>query len=324
MTSSERSSPAAAPPLAAPPTAELSVVILNWNTADLLLACLRALARHSFAGSHEILVVDNGSSDGSADRVAAEFPGVRLVRNAANLGYSAGNNVGLRLARGRHILLLNSDTEVGPGALDRLVAFLDRHPRAGAVSCRLTHPDGSLQPSCMRFPTLATALVFDTFLGRLPAGRRHLDRYFMRDFDHAAEREVDQVPGTCTCVPRAVLREVGLLDERLWLFFNDVDLCRRIRATGRTVHFLPDVSILHHHGASTARFVYFAVEWHLNRVAYYRKHFGRASVLITKPVALYVALRQMWKFTVLRQVPPGSWCENMRFVWRGLWRVLRS
>jgi len=306
------------------PAVELSIVILSWNTSDLLAACLRAIERHPFRGHREVIVVDNASSDRSADRVAAEFPSVRLIRSDANLGYSGGNNLGLRAARGRFRLLLNSDTEVGPGALDRLVGFLEATPGAGAVSCRLVNPDGSLQPSCMRFPTLWTALVFDTFLARTPFGRRHLDRYFMRDFDHASEREVDQVPGTCTLVPGEVLDRIGLLDERLWLFFNDVDLCKRIRAAGRSIHFLPDVEVMHHYGASTAKFVLFAVEWHLNRVAYYRKHFGRWSMLVTKPVAIYVALRQMWKFTVLRQAPKGTYRENMRFVWRGLWRVLRS
>jgi len=305
-----------------PASPDLSILVLSWNTSDLLAACLRALERHPCSRDHEILVVDNASEDGSADRVAAEFPGVRLVRNAENLGYAAGNNVGLTQARGRYVLLLNSDTEVGPGALDALVQFLEAHPSAGAVTARLVNPDGSLQKSCMRFPTLLTALVFDTFLARLPFGRRHLDRYFMRDFDHAASRQVDQIPGTCTLMPRQVIQKVGPMDERLWLFFNDVDLCKRIWNAGYTVHFLADAEVLHHFGASTSKFISFAVEWHLNRVAYYRKHFGWWSVLITKPVALYVALRQMWKFTVLRQVPPGTYGHNMRFVVRGLLKVL--
>lgn len=306
----------------APASPVLSILVLSWNTCELLVACLRALERHPCTRDHEILVVDNASEDGSADRVAAEFPAVHLVRNAENLGYAAGNNVGLTAARGRYLLLLNSDTEVGPGALDRLVEFLEAHPGAGAVTARLVNPDGSLQPSCMRFPTLLTALVFDTFLARLPSGRRHLDRYFMRDFDHASPREVDQIPGTCTLMPREVIQKVGPMDERLWLFFNDVDLCKRIWSAGHTVHFLPEAEVLHHFGASTRKFISFAVEWHLNRVAYYRKHFGGWSVVLTKPVALYVALRQMWKFTVLRQAPPGTYWHNMRFVVRGLLKVL--
>ena len=322
--SDHRAAPSGTSDTSDPSAPDLSVVILNWNTADLVVACLRALQQNPYHGDHEILVVDNASEDDSAARVAAGFPAVRLIRNAENLGYSAGNNVGLRAARGRFLLLLNSDTEVGPGALDRLVGFLQATPGVGAVTCRLVNPDGSLQASCMRFPTLTTALVFDTFLARLPFGRRHLDHYFMRDFDHAEAREVDQIPGTCTCLPREVLDRVGLLDETLWLFFNDVDLCKRIRDAGHAIHFLPDVEVLHHYGASTSRFVHFAVQWHLNRVAYYRKHFGAWSVLVTKPVALYVAVRQMIKFTFLGQAPAGTYRENMRFVWHGLRKVLGS
>lgn len=319
-----REMPSAVPSLDAPPTTGLSVIVLSWNTAELTLACLAALARNPFAGQHETIVVDNASEDGSAERIAAAYPEVRLIRNPENLGYAIGNNIGLREARGRHLLLLNSDTEVGPGALDRLVAFLEENPGAGAVTCRLENPNGTLQTSCMRFPTLKTALTFDTPLALVPFGRHHLDHYFMRDFDHLHAREVDQIPGTCLCLPRRVAQRVGLMDEILWLFFNDVDFCRRIWSAGYTIHFLPEVAILHHFGASTAKRVDFAVVWHLNRVAYYRRHFGRWSVLLTKPVAVYVALRQMWRFTFLGQAPKGTFRENMRFVLRGIARVLWS
>lgn len=306
-----------------PATVDLSIVILSWNTADLLEACLRALEQNPHAGTTEVIVVDNASEDDSVARVKSLFPSVVLIENAENLGYSGGNNVGTRVAKGRHILLLNSDTEVGPGALDRLVAFLDEHPGAGAVTCRLNNPDGSLQTSCMRFPTIKTAMIFDTFLQHVGFGKRHLDHYFMRDFDHLSEREVDQIPGTCTLMPRDVVRSVGLLDEELWLFFNDVDLCRRIRNAGKSIHFLPDVAILHHYGASTKKFIRFAVVWHENRIVYYRKHFGRWTVLVTKPVAMYVALRQMWLFTFCGHAPRGTYGQNMRFVARGMWQVLK-
>lgn len=307
---------------AEPASIDLSVVILSWNTADLLDACLGALRDHPYAGTSEVIVVDNASSDDSVARVKGSFPDVRLIENTTNRGYSGGNNDGLRVARGRWLLLLNSDTEVGPGALDRLVACVRETTGAGAVTCMLTNPDGTLQPSCMRFPTIRTALVFDTFLRHFGFGKRHLDRYFMRDFDHRSAREVDQIPGTCTLMPREVLEQIGFLDERLWLFFNDVDLCRRIRDAGHSIHYVPDVSILHHYGASTSKFVAFAVEWHKNRIAYYRKHFGRWSVLVTKPVALYVAFRQMWLFTFCGKAPKGSYRQNMAFVARGVRDVL--
>src|SRR5262249_161093 len=132
-------------------------------------ACLRALERDRTSLAREIIVVDNGSADGSADAIAA-IPGVALVRNAENRGYSAGNNQGARRATGRGVCLLNSDTEVRPGALDQLVEFLATHPRHGAVAPKLVDPDGSVQRACMRFPGLATALCFDSAIGRFPPG----------------------------------------------------------------------------------------------------------------------------------------------------------
>jgi len=307
-----------------PASTDLSIIILSWNTADLLVACLASLRENPYHGDHEIIVVDNGSSDGSADIASEAFPGIRLLRNSENLGYSAGNNIGLRAARGRFLLLLNSDIEVRPGALDRLVEFLESHPEAGAVGARHLNPDGSLQPSCVRFPTLTTALVFDTFLALLPPGKRHLDQYFMRSFDHETLREVDQIPGSCLLMPREVVQRIGLLNEEFWLYFNDVDLCKRILDAGYTVTFLPDAEVMHHNHASTSRFDFFVVQWHLNRVAYYRKYFGARGVLVTKLVGLYVALRQLWKFTVLRHAPRGTYLANVRFIFRGLAQVMKS
>jgi len=312
------------PALAGAPETDLSVIVLSWNTADLSLACLASLAQHPYRGPHEVLFVDNASEDGSADRVAAAFPEVRVLRNARNLGWSEGNNVGLRAARGRWLLLLNSDTEVRPRTLDRLVEFLRARPGAGCVGARHVYPDGRLQATCVRFPTLATAVTFDTLLARLPWGRRHLDRYFMRDFDHRSTREVDQVPGSCLLLPREVVRRIGLLDEKLWLYFNDVDLCLRVRAAGLGVWFLPEAEVLHHHHASTRKFSWFAVHWHLDQVAYYRKHFGWRGVLAARLTGLYVAAREVWRLVVLRRAARGSMGRDVRFVVRALARVLTS
>jgi N-acetylglucosaminyl-diphospho-decaprenol L-rhamnosyltransferase len=312
------------PLLADAPSLDLTVIVVSWNTADLLLACLASLAENPFHGDHEIIVVDNASPDGSADRVARSYPRVRLIRNASNEGYSAGNNLAIRRACGRYVLLLNSDTEVRSGTLDRLVRFLESAPRAGAVGPRHVNPDGSLQPSCMRFPTLGTALIFDTLVARLPPGKRHLDRYFMRDFDHRSSRPVDQIPGSCLLMPREVVQTVGLLDERLWLYFNDVDYCQRILAADYSIHFLSDAEVMHHQHASTRKFTYFVVEWHANRVIYYRKYFGRGGALVAKLAGLYVALRHLARLTWLREAPPGSYWNNVRFVVRGLVRVFRT
>lgn len=257
-------------------TPALSVVVLSWNTRELTLACLRALAADAAAGpAREVVVVDNGSHDGSADAIATAFPEVRLLRNAQNLGYAVGNNQGARAARGEWLCLLNSDTEVRPGALATLVGFLRAHPEYGAAAPRLSNPDGSVQRACMRFPGLATALCFDTLFGKFWPGSRVEARYFMRDFDHLHSRDVDQPPGACVVVRREEYLALGGLDPELFLFFNDVDFCRRLWRAGRRIRYVAEADVLHHGGASTRGHPQFVVVWHRNRLAYYRKHYGR-------------------------------------------------
>jgi len=191
-----------APDGTAPP--RLSIVVLSWNTRELLAACLASLRAVSGELPFETIVVDNASADGSADMVAARFPEVRLVRNAVNEGYAIGNNTGAGFARGDLLLLLNSDTEVRPGALSTLVAFLDAHPGHGACAPRLDNPDGTPQKSCKTFPTLAICVFFDTCFDRWFPDNRVIPRYFMEDFDHLATRDVDQPPGAAFLVRRAL------------------------------------------------------------------------------------------------------------------------
>ena len=253
---------------------KLSVVVLSWNTVDLTLACLRSLMAESPRHSREILVIDNGSTDGSADAIAAEFPRLLLVRNDENLGYAAGNNQGAQRARGTYFCTLNSDTEVQPGALDGLIDFLEANPKYGAVSPRLCSFDGSVQTACMRFPGLWTALCYDTVFGKFWPGSWVEARYFMRDFDHLTSRDVDQPPGACFLMRREEYLTMDGLDEELFLFFNDVDLCRRLKKRGRKIRYLAEETVLHHEGASTKGFKEFIVVWHRNRLAYYRKHYG--------------------------------------------------
>jgi GT2 family glycosyltransferase len=152
----------------------VSIVVLSWNTRELLAACLASLRDLPDRTTHELIVVDNASADGSADMVAQRFPDAVLVRNPGNQGYTAGNNTGAARATGELLFLLNSDTEIRPGALDTLTAFLDAHPGHGACAPRLDRPDGTPQPSCKTFPTLRTAVFFDTIFDRWFPGNRVL------------------------------------------------------------------------------------------------------------------------------------------------------
>lgn len=255
-------------------TPVLSVVVLSWNTQALTLACLGALFAESPRHPREVIVVDNGSHDGSAEAIAAAFPQVRLVRNKDNRLYAAGNNQGVALATGEFVCTLNSDTEVRCGALDRLVDFLREHQAHGAVAPRLSDPDGSVQRACQRFPTLLSALCFDSWWGTFWPGSWVQRRYLMQDFDHLSSRDVDQPPGAVFLMRRAEWNGLGGFDEQLALFYNDVDLCKRLWANGRRIHYLAEAEVMHHRGASTKNFAKMLVIWHKNRLAYYGKHYG--------------------------------------------------
>lgn len=276
-------------------TPVLSVVVLSWNTKDLTLACLRALFAETPRHAREVIAVDNGSEDGSASAIAAAFPQVRLERNATNRLYAAGNNQGALLATGVYLCTLNSDTEVQPGALDLLVDFLEQHRDHGAVAPRLVDPDGSVQHACMRFPTLSTALCFDSWWGTFWPGSRVQARYMMRDFDHLHSRDVDQPPGACFLMRTSEWRELGGLDEQLGLFFNDVDLCKRLWARGRAIRYLAEARVLHHRGASTKNFAKMVVIWHKNRHAFYRKHFGALGAFWIRVCVRLRIWEEWWK-----------------------------
>lgn len=299
----------------------LSIVVLSWNTSDLLAACLASLRAVRSEVDFEVIVVDNDSSDDSADRVAREFPEMTLVRNARNDGYAIGNNIGAGHARGEYVLLLNSDTEVGPGALSTLVGFLVTHPEHGACAPRLDYPDGTPQLSCKTFPTLMTAVFFDTAFDRWFPDNRTLARYFMRDFDHTTSRDVDQPPGAAFLVRRPLWEALGGFDPELWLFFNDVDLCRRIhercdRRLGWRVAYVAEARILHHEGASTSQFPEFGGIWHRNRMAYYRKAFGARGALLAR---LMTTWRGVEEVRTLRR--NGAPAEARRQIWRAVREV---
>lgn len=259
----------------------ISVVIPSWNTQDLLRTCLQTLDAADKPAT-EVIVVDNGSVDGSADMVAAEFPDVVLERNAQNEGFAKGCNQGMRLARGEYVFLLNTDTEVRPDALRRLFEFLEDNPQHGAVAPRLVHPDGRTQPTVMAFPKKRTALFFATPLERWMPNSAELRRYFLRDWDQESSRDVDQPPAAALLVRKSVLDEIGLFDEELWLFFNDVDLSKRMWNAGHRTHYLAEALVVHHVGQSTKKFAGYLPQYQRNRLHYYRKHHGRLAVCWVK------------------------------------------
>lgn len=227
----------------------LSVLIVSYNTREMTLECLRVLTRELPPGiSTEILVVDNASSDGSADAIRTAFPEVRLSVSARNHGFGAANNLALARARGRYLLLLNTDAFPRPGALAAMVRCLERHADVGVVGPRLFYGDGTRQQSCFRFTTPLYAWMEN--LGITKLCRRHpaLDDY--RGWDHASERAVDFVIGACLLLRREVYEQVGGFDERFFMYQEEADWQKRIRQEGWRVVFTPEGEVVHLAGAS--------------------------------------------------------------------------
>jgi len=253
---------------------DLTIVVVSWNVRDLLRGCLASIDRGRGDLALQVIVVDSASTDSSAEMVAAEFPWVELIASAENVGFPAGNNLGLVRARGRHVFLLNPDTEVIGDALSTLVAYLDAHPDVGVVGPQLLNADGTVQSSRRRFPTLATAFFESTWLERL-APRRLLDRYYVLDRPDGETSDVDWVVGAALMVRQSVVQQVGPLDAAYFMYSEELDWCRRIRDAGWRVVYLPAAQVVHHYGKSSEQAV---TARHINfqraKLRYFRKYHG--------------------------------------------------
>jgi len=229
----------------------LSTIIVSYNTRDLLRDCLASLEEGCRSLTTEIFVVDNRSSDGSADMVAERFGDVILIRNDANLGFAAANNRALDRARGEFLLLLNPDTVVRPGALTELVRFLRQEPKAGYCGPRLVNLDGSHQPSAMRFPTLLSPVVNLPMLGwtgRFPASRHTPNLHLTRGSEEPFRS--DWLVGACLLVRSEAARQVGPLDPGFFMYWEEIDWCRRMADRGWTGWYVPSSEVLHLQGSS--------------------------------------------------------------------------
>lgn len=200
----------------------------------------------------QIIVVDNNSTDGSAQMVRENFPDVRLIALEDNIGYAAGNNRALQFAQGKYILILNPDTEVETAAIDAMVSHLQTHPEAGLVGCRLLNSDGSLQHSILSYPRLGNIFaglfkLDHTLLRWIPAFQSYRD-----DLDYDQIQSVETLLGACLMIPRETFRAVGPMDERFFLYAEETDLCYRIRNMGKEIHYVPSGTIIHHREKSTA------------------------------------------------------------------------
>ena len=257
---------------------KLSIIITSWNTEKLLHACLRSIKSFPPSVSCETIVVDNASNDASVAMVEQEFSEVRLFKNKTNTGYAGGNNLGFKNSTGEYILLLGSDTEVFSGTIQTMIDFLDEQKDVGLVSCRLELPNGELQHSCKKFPTVANAIAMYCSLHSLNK------EYLMSAFDHSSIRVIDQPDATCVMMRRSVIGE-QIFNEQFSILYNDVDLCQRVKRKGWKIVFIPSAKVIHHGSQSTkqappnVRLVMYQ-----NILLYYQTYFGFYARVVLSPI----------------------------------------
>ncbi len=232
---------------------DLSIVIVNWNVKDLLAKCLKSIYFASENLDIEIFVVDNNSSDGSVEMLMEKFPKVNLIVNKENRGFAAANNQAIEKATGKYILLLNPDAEILDNSLEKSIQFMDEHPECGVMGSRVFNSDKTLQPSVRRFPTLWPILLIFLKLPKIFPKLKSIQKYLAVDFDYNKNREVDQVMGAFMMVRKEIFEKIGLLDKDFFIWFEEVDFCKRVWNNNYKVIFYPGAEIIHHGGKSFAQ-----------------------------------------------------------------------
>ncbi|MHC4436555.1 MAG: glycosyltransferase family 2 protein [Planctomycetota bacterium] len=272
---------------------DVSVVIVNWNTKELLQDCLSSVYEHAGDIDYEIIVIDNASTDGSAEMVKNDFQQVILIENSENRGFAAANNQGMAIAKGRYVLLLNSDTVVLDNAIAKTVSFADENPQAAVTGCRVLNPDRTLQRTCFMFPSVLNMLLSSTYLYKLFPKNRFFGREQMTWWDRNDVRLVDVVTGCFMLVRREAIEQVGVMDEQFFMYCEETDWCYRFRDKGWKVMFAPAGQIIHFGGQSTAQKpVAMIVQLRLSILKFMKKHYSRPAYLIARfLVALFFAVR---------------------------------
>jgi N-acetylglucosaminyl-diphospho-decaprenol L-rhamnosyltransferase len=273
---------------------DLTIIIVSWNVEHFLAACLDSIRTNAGSLTLEVIVVDSYSSDGTVEMVRALYPWVKLLPQAANVGFTHGNNIGLAAANSRYMMLLNPDTEVIADALPKMVAYLDDHPDVAIAGPHTLNVDGTTQSTRRRFPTLATAIFESTWLQRF-APKRVLEHYYALDIADDATADVDWVQGSALMIRRKVYGQIGGLDEQYIMFSEETDWCKRARDAGGRVVYLGDAKIVHHGGKSTEqvsalKHIYFQT----SKLRYFRKYHGKTAEIALRVFLVMSYTQQLY------------------------------
>lgn len=228
----------------------VSAVMLNYNSKYFPKMCVEAFYRAKMNFDFEFIAVDNASSDpislGYLENAEKEGM-IKLIKSEKNLGFGGGNNLGAKNAHGKYILILNPDIFVNEDSVQKMVDYMEKHHDVGILGPKLVYPDGTVQDSCRRNMKFSDLIVKRTFLRRLPGFKKRVDKYTMEDFNHRDVKEVDLLVGACFLMPRKIYEQIGGFDERYFLFMEDFDLCREVKALGKKVVYFPEVEVTHNH-----------------------------------------------------------------------------
>jgi len=283
---------------------EISVIIVSFNTCDLLRDCLNTLIKESGNINYETIVIDNASKDNSAAMVANEFPQIKLILSKENLGFAAANNIGFAKAKGDYIVLLNSDAFLQPHALERSLAYMQANPKIGIGGARLINQDGSWQPSARMFPNLLNHfLVISGLANKYPNSKffGRMDRTWADDEQSAS---IDWVPGAFSIMPRKALEKIGYFDEQFFLYCEEVDLCKRFKTAGYEIYYWPDVVVVHLGGESSKSLTDLEMStngkqinlWQMrSTLLFYHKHHGAVITWLWMQLENIWHLLRTWK-----------------------------
>lgn len=262
---------------------DLSIIVLNYKTRDLTLACLESVFSSATSYTYEVILIDNASNDGIIPMVNEQFPQIICIANTDNVGFSKANNQGIRVSKGRYVLLLNSDTIVQPDTLDVMHRFMDENPLVGASGCKIVLPDGSLDKACKRgFPTPSASFYYAFGFSKLFPNSPRFNQYQLGYLSPDEAYPIDSLVGAFMLIRREAIEQVGMLDEEFFMYGEDIDWCYRIKEAGWINYYYPRTQIVHHKGASSRRKPFKIIyEFHRAMILFHNKHYRKKYSWIT-------------------------------------------
>jgi len=260
---------------------DVSIIIVAWNVRQLLYDCLKSVYEETKDIRFEVIYVDNASEDGSVEMVREEFHKVRIIENEKNEGFIRANNQAIKIAEGRYVLLLNSDTIVLDNAIAKTVEFSDKHPKAAVVGCKILSPDRTLRRDCFLYPSALNMLLSATYLNNIFPKSRFFGREYMTWWDFDEVREVETICGCCSLVRREAIDQVGVMDPMYFVYGDDPDWCYRFKKAGWKIMFTPDAEIIHYGGETTNKAANkFLLQLFGSKLIFVKKYCGKPAFLL--------------------------------------------